>query len=58
MSSDSDDDRAGQPGGPEAAIPLHDALELVEGGQQARITLNGMVYTLRITRQGKLILTK
>ncbi|MFN3722318.1 MAG: hemin uptake protein HemP [Paracoccaceae bacterium] len=39
-------------------IPLHDALALTEGGREARILLNGMVYSLRITRQGKLILTK
>ncbi|TGD66197.1 hemin uptake protein HemP [Tabrizicola sp. WMC-M-20] len=40
------------------AIPLHDATVLTEGGREARILLNGMVYSLRITRQGKLILTK
>lgn len=40
------------------AIPLHDAVALTEGGREARILLNGMVYSLRITRQGKLILTK
>lgn len=40
------------------AIPLHDAQQLTQGGKEARILLNGMVYSLRITRQGKLILTK
>lgn len=40
------------------AIPLHEATQLTEGGREARILLNGMVYCLRITRQGKLILTK
>ena len=40
------------------AIPLHDAIALTAGGREARILLNGMVYSLRITRQGKLILTK
>ena len=40
------------------AIPLHDATELTAGGVEARIILHGQVYTLRITRQGKLILTK
>lgn len=40
------------------AIPLHDATTLTDGGREARILLNGMVYSLRITRQGKLILTK
>lgn len=38
--------------------PLHDARALTAGGVQARITLDGQVYCLRITRQGKLILTK
>lgn len=40
------------------AIPVHDAQSLTDGGKEARIILNGMVYCLRITRQGKLILTK
>lgn len=39
-------------------LPLHDAESLTRGGAQALIALNGQVYTLRITRQGKLILTK
>ena len=38
--------------------PLHDARARTDGGAQARIHLDGQVYTLRITRQGKLILTK
>ena len=38
--------------------PLHDARGLTSGGSQARILLDRQVYTLRITRQGKLILTK
>jgi hemin uptake protein HemP len=38
--------------------PLHDARALTEGGATARIHLDGQVYTLRITRAGKLILTK
>lgn len=40
------------------ATPVHSAIELTEGGVQARIVLNGQVYSLRITRAGKLILTK
>jgi hemin uptake protein HemP len=40
------------------AAPLHDAHDLTQGGPLARIALNGQIYTLRITRQGKLILTK
>ena len=40
------------------AAPLHDARVLTGGGVQARIALDGQVYALRITRAGKLILTK
>ena len=43
---------------PADGVPLHDARALTQGGAQARILLDGQVYTLRITRQGKLILTK
>ncbi len=39
-------------------VPVHDAQVLTQGGQQARIVLDGKVYQLRITRAGKLILTK
>ena len=39
-------------------LPLHQARELTGGGVQAQIALEGQVYTLRITRAGKLILTK
>ena len=38
--------------------PLHDANALTQGGRVARIHLNGQFYALRITRAGKLILTK
>lgn len=38
--------------------PLYDAVQLTRGGTQARIRLDDKVYTLRITRAGKLILTK
>jgi hemin uptake protein HemP len=41
-----------------AETPLHDARVLTQGGVQARIVLDGQVYALRITRAGKLILTK
>lgn len=40
------------------AIPQHDAVELTAGGSTAQIVLNEQIYTLRITRAGKLILTK
>lgn len=39
-------------------LPLHDATQLTAGGNLAQIALDGQVYTLRITRAGKLILTK
>lgn len=41
-----------------SAIPAYDARVLTEGGDIARIVLDGQTYTLRITRLGKLILTK
>ena len=37
---------------------LYDARALTDGGATAKITLEGKTYTLRITRAGKLILTK
>jgi hemin uptake protein HemP len=43
---------------PQTSVPVHDAEALTQGGNQARIVLNGQVYCLRITRAGKLILTK
>lgn len=39
-------------------VPNHEALDLTAGGALANIHLNGQIYTLRITRAGKLILTK
>ena len=39
-------------------LPCYRAEDLVEGGQSAHITLGDQFYTLRITRAGKLILTK
>jgi len=38
--------------------PVHDAQALTAGGNLAHILRAGQVYTLRITRAGKLILTK
>ena len=38
--------------------PVHDARELTGGGSTAVILLDGKSYVLRITRAGKLILTK
>jgi hemin uptake protein HemP len=41
-----------------APIPLHRAQDLTKGGVLAQIDLDGQIYALRITRAGKLILTK
>lgn len=50
---------AAQPcGAPAPEMPTHDAMALTNGGATARIMLNGQAYSLRITRAGKLILTK
>lgn len=38
--------------------PVHDVLTLTKGGKLAQIILDGKVYQLRITKAGKLILTK
>ena len=39
-------------------LPTYDAKELTQNGVQAQITLDNQAYFLRITRSGKLILTK
>lgn len=39
-------------------VPQHDARALTAGGRVARIRLDGQDYVLRITKAGKLILTK
>jgi hemin uptake protein HemP len=41
-----------------APIPVHRAQDLTRGGALAQIVLDGKVYALRVTRAGKLILTK
>lgn len=43
---------------PEESLPLYEALDLTKGGDLAKIKLQDQLYTLRITRAGKLILTK
>lgn len=40
------------------AVPDYLARDLTKGGQTAQILLDDKIYTLRITRAGKLILTK
>lgn len=42
----------------QARVSRHSARALTDGGTQAQIELDGKVYDLRITRAGKLILTK
>jgi hemin uptake protein HemP len=49
---------APDPGLERETVPVHAARDLMQGGNQARIVLDTQVYTLRITRAGKLILTK
>ncbi|MFC3614091.1 hemin uptake protein HemP [Lutimaribacter marinistellae] len=39
-------------------LPAHKAEDLTNGGNLAHIELGDQLYTLRITRAGKLILTK
>ncbi|MHA6262361.1 hemin uptake protein HemP [Arenibacterium sp. CAU 1754] len=41
-----------------SAPPVHQADQLTNGGTLAHIQLADQLYTLRITRAGKLILTK
>lgn len=41
-----------------AQPPVHDVTTLMAGGSLARLVHRGEVYVLRITRLGKLILTK
>ncbi|MGR3814917.1 MAG: hemin uptake protein HemP [Cognatishimia activa] len=40
------------------SIPYYNAKALIGRGSEARIMLDDKLYTLRITRAGKLILTK
>ena len=43
---------------PEDKLPIYEATDLTKGGDLAQIKLEDQLYTLRITRAGKLILTK
>ena len=43
---------------PDDGLPVYEATDLTKGGGLARIKLEDQLYTLRITRAGKLILTK
>lgn len=42
----------------ESRMPAYDARDLTDAGGMAALVLDGKVYTLRITKQGKLLLTK
>lgn len=53
-----DTDTSTDPAGGRPLAPIHDARELMQGGTSTRIRLDDKVYTLMITRAGKLILTK
>jgi hemin uptake protein HemP len=41
-----------------AEQPAIDVQQLLRGGNEARLIHQGVVYRLRVTRQGKLLLTK
>lgn len=43
---------------PVDTLPVYDATDLTQGGGLAKTKLADQLYTLRITRAGKLILTK
>ena len=43
---------------PVNSVPTFSAKDLTKGGELANIILGDQTYTLRITRTGKLILTK
>jgi len=43
---------------PEDRLPVYDATDLTKGGDLAKIKLEDQLYTLCITRAGKLIMTK
>jgi hemin uptake protein HemP len=42
----------------QSTLPTYSAQDLTKGADQAQIVLGDQIYTLRITRAGKLILTK
>ncbi|WP_375688415.1 hemin uptake protein HemP [Pseudooceanicola sp. LIPI14-2-Ac024] len=46
----------GYPAG--ARVPCYDAADLLAGGSAVQIVLDGQVYALTLTQNGRLILTK
>lgn len=43
---------------PQKNLPVYAAEDLTDGNRKAILTLRDQVYTLHITKQGKLLLTK
>jgi len=43
---------------PPETLPTYQAKDLTEGGDLAQIVLDAQTYILRVTKAGKLILTK
>lgn len=41
-----------------ARLPIHDLVDLLRGGTEALIRHDGQLYSLRVTRANKLLLTK
>ena len=62
MDVPSDKQNGGDPSRPterrEPGLAIVDTAKLFEGGSEVRLVHRGQEYRLRITRQGKLILTK
>ena len=52
------DDTTPTPSPPGKTVPVHDVRALVGTDGRAALMLDGMLYMLRITHTGKLILTK
>lgn len=45
-------------GASNAGLPIHDLADLLRGGTEALIRHDGQLYSLRVTRANKLLLTK
>ena len=42
----------------ETLLPTYQVRDLLQGAQEVGLLLDGVLYRLRLTRQGKLIMTK
>ena len=58
MNAHSDMTKAPEQKANKDTLPTYDAKKLTQNGVQAQIVLDNQTYFLRITRAGKLILTK